>query len=82
MNNATPEEKQAVFASLTSVERAMYADADAKDNFLDGIYIQQKGVWLTYTHPEEHDLFMGEQWVSGRVRKFTMPSIIVFYADW
>ena len=78
LNNCTPAEKQKVINSL-DISRAVYADADAKTNYLDGIWIQTRE-WLRYSHPDNGDLFMNSNSKSGKVIKDNMPGIIIHYA--
>ena len=78
LNNCNEQEKQKIINNL-DVSRAVYADADAHNNFLDGIRIQTIG-WLRYSHPDEWDLFIDEHVKSGNEEKNNMPGIIVHYA--
>ena len=54
------------------ISRAVYADGDAKSNYLDGIRIQTPN-GLKYSHPDKGDLFMNENNSSGQVIKDNMP---------
>lgn len=78
LNNCTANEKQQVINGL-DISRAVYADADAKSNYLDGIWIQTPN-GLKYSHPDNGDLFINENVQSGEVIKDNMPWIIIQYA--
>lgn len=79
LNNCNEEEKQAIIKWLAQITRALYADADAKTNFLDGIWIQTAN-GLQYSHPDRGDLFMDENSKSWKPVIENMPGIIIYYA--
>jgi hypothetical protein len=79
LNDCTEKEKQRVM-ELLDVSRAVYADADSKNNYLDGIWIQTND-WLKYSHPTNWDLFMNANITPGAVEKDNMPGIIIHYVE-
>lgn len=79
LNNCTKEDKQKVVSWLPNITRGLYADADAKTNFLDGIWIQTN-TGLQYSHPDRGDLFTNENIKTGEPVKDNMPWIIIYYA--
>lgn len=79
LNNCNATEKQTVMTSLP-IARAVYADADAASNYLDGIWIQTSS-WLQYSHPDTGDLFIDENVESGEVIRNNMPGIIIYYTE-
>jgi hypothetical protein len=83
LNNCTSLEKQNVMKALT-ISRAVYADADAHDNYLDWIRFFVSPTWdwkghLQYSHPTTWDLFLDENVKQGEVVKDHMPGIIIQY---
>lgn len=80
LNNCSPEQKKAVVTSLSEISRALYADADAASNYLDGIRIQTDD-GLKYSHPDKGDLFTNPQAKEPAMVENNMPGIIIFYAE-
>ncbi len=80
LNQCTSEEKQKVINSLSlDISRAVYADSDAKTNYLDWIWISTSKGDLEYSHPDRWDLFINDKTTPGKVIKDNMPGIIIQY---
>lgn len=86
INGCTPTQKKAVMWALMQsktgyqIDRALYADADAAQSFLDGIFISDNGK-LRYSHPEKWDVFRNPTTKSPALVKNNMPGIIIHYAE-
>ncbi len=86
INGCTPEQKKAIMWALMKsktgyqIDRALYADADAGKEFLDGIFISDNGK-LRYSHPTLWDVFRDPTAKSPPLVKNNMPGIIIHYAE-
>lgn len=65
----------------------MYADGDAYQNYLDGIFVNRQIPWqpwkseLVYSHPDRGDIMRNPTATPGQVAKDNMPGIMIFYAE-
>lgn len=74
------EQRKKIFQSLPEIDRALYADADAKQDYLDGIFIKTKQ-WIQYSHPGNGDLSLNPNAKSVAPEKNNMPAVLVYYAE-
>ncbi len=79
INKWTDEEHKKIMEKLP-IQRALYADWDAKTNYLDWIWIKTKD-WLKYSHPDKWDLFINEKAQSTAPIADNMPWVIIFFAE-
>lgn len=78
LNN--PQAKQDIYKNIPQISRALYADSDRANDYLDGIWIQTKNQWLQYSNPSQGDLFKWE--ASGwPIMNDNMPGILVFFTE-
>ncbi len=94
INGVDAATKQAIMSSLMHssylwirIDRAMYADGDAYQNYLDGIFVNRQIPWqpwkseLVYSHPDRGDIMRNPTATPGQVAKDNMPGIMIFYAE-
>lgn len=87
INNTDHIQKKAIIEALTKttdkkyqINRALYADGDASNNYLDGIFINKSGK-ITYSHPDNWDAFTNPNTTQPALVKNNMPWIMVYYAE-
>ena len=88
INGCNADQKKAIISSLMKnswpyqVQRALYADSDASNNFLDGIWIADKNTGsMRYSHPDKGDVFTNPNANSPAEVKNNMPGVMVYYAE-
>lgn len=94
LNGADATTKQVIMRSLMNnpylgmkVDRAMYADGDAYQNYLDGIFVRRKNIddptssSVVYSHPNRGDVMTNTNASPGAVVMDNMPGVMIFYAE-